>query len=81
MTDQQLLEAYASRQNEAAFGELMRRHGAMVYRACLRLLKDSHEAEDASQTVFVVLVRKAGKLLKGNLSSWLYRQNHGSARI
>ncbi|MEI6149375.1 MAG: RNA polymerase sigma factor [bacterium] len=84
MTDAELLEAYSSRQDEpfggaqgeAAFGELMGRHGAMVYRACLRLLKDSHEAEDASQAVFVVLARKAGKLRKGNLSSWLYRVAH-----
>jgi RNA polymerase sigma factor (sigma-70 family) len=47
-----------------------------VYRACHRLLKDAHEAEDASQAVFVVLARKAGKLRKGDLSAWLYRVAH-----
>lgn len=84
MTDAQLLQAYSSRQDEpfgvaqgeAAFGELMRRHGAMVYRACHRLLKDAHEAEDASQAVFVVLARKAGGLRKGDLAAWLYRVAH-----
>ena len=76
MTDAQLLEAYSSREGEAAFGELMRRHGAMVYRACHRLLKDSYEAEDASQAVFVVLARKAGGLRKGDLAAWLYRVAH-----
>ena len=84
MTDAQLLEAYSSRedesfgvaQGEAAFGELMRRHGTMVYRACHRLLKDPHEAEDASQAVFVVLARKAGGLRKGDLAAWLYRVAH-----
>ena len=84
MTDTELLEAYSSRrdapfgvvQGEAAFTELMRRHGAMVYRACHRLLKDPHEAEDATQAVFVVLARKAGGLRKGDLAAWLYRVAH-----
>ncbi len=76
MTDAELLVAYSSRQDEGAFGELMRRHGTMVYRACHRLLKDPHEAEDASQAVFVVLARKAGGLRKGDLAAWLYRVAH-----
>jgi RNA polymerase sigma factor (sigma-70 family) len=76
MTDAELIEAYSSRADEGAFDELMRRHGAMVYRACHRLLKDAHEAEDASQAVFVVLARKAGGLRKGDLSAWLYRVAH-----
>jgi RNA polymerase sigma factor (sigma-70 family) len=76
LTDAELMEAYSSRQDEGAFGELMRRHGAMVYRACHRLLKDAHEAEDASQAVFVVLARKAGGLRKGDLAAWLYRVAH-----
>ncbi len=76
MTDAQLLEAYSSRQDDVAFGELMKRHGSLVYRACHRLLKDAHEAEDASQAVFVVLARKAGGLRKGDLAAWLYRVAH-----
>jgi RNA polymerase sigma factor (sigma-70 family) len=76
LTDAELMDAYSSRQDEGAFGELMRRHGAMVYRACHRLLKDAHEAEDASQAVFVVLARKAGGLRKGDLAAWLYRVAH-----
>ncbi len=45
----------------------------MVYQACLRILRDAHEAEDASQAAFVVLARKARKLKsKGNLAAWLH---------
>ncbi len=76
LTDAELLDAYSSRQDDTAFGELMKRHGAMVYRACHRMLKDAHEAEDASQAVFVVLARKAGGLRKNDLSAWLYRVAH-----
>ncbi len=75
-TDADLLEAYASKRDNVAFGELMRRHTAMVYHACYRLLKDACEAEDASQAVFLVLARKADRLRKDNLSAWLYRVAH-----
>ena len=40
------------------------RHGAMVYRVCFRTLSDKHEAEDASQAVFMALADKASKLRK-----------------
>ena len=84
MSDTELIDAYVSRQDEsvgaarreAAFAELVRRHGTLVYRACHRLLKDHHEARDASQAVFVILARKAGGLRKGELAAWLYRVAH-----
>jgi RNA polymerase sigma factor (sigma-70 family) len=76
-TDTELLAAYASNGDEAAFAELARRHGAMVYRTCLRVLTSREEAEDASQAAFLVLVRRARSLSKeGNLAAWL----HGVAR-
>jgi RNA polymerase sigma factor (sigma-70 family) len=84
MSDTELIDAYVSRQDEsvgaarreAAFAELVRRHGTLVYRACHRLLKDHDEARDASQAVFVILARKAGGLRKGDLAPWLYRVAH-----
>jgi RNA polymerase sigma factor (sigma-70 family) len=72
-TDAELLNDYVSTGDEAAFGELVTRHGAFVHRTCLRLLKDAHEAEDACQAVFLVLARKARRLRGGDLSAWLYR--------
>jgi RNA polymerase sigma factor (sigma-70 family) len=76
-TDAELLAAYASRGEQAAFAELARRHGTMVYRTCLRVLSLREEAEDASQATFIVLLRKARSLSKkGNLAAWL----HGVAR-
>ncbi len=78
-TDAELLNDYVSRGDDAAFGELVARHGAFVHRACLRLLKDEHEAQDACQTVFLVLTRKARRLRCGDLSAWLYRVGHLAA--
>ena len=71
-TDTELVAAYLKTNDEAAFGELMARHQAMVYRACLRMIGDHHEAEDAAQAVFITLARKASSLWERELSSWLY---------
>ncbi len=76
-TDGALLTAYIKRNNEADFAEIVNRHRGMVYRVCLRTLGDAQEAEDATQAVFAVLLRKARSVTKrDSLSSWL----HGTAR-
>ena len=41
---------------------LYRQYGPAVYRRCLRLLKDRDAAQDATQEVFVKLVRDIAKL-------------------
>ncbi len=72
-TDAELLEAFAESRDQAAFAELVARYGAMVYRVCFRTLRDMHEAEDASQAVFLALVEKASTLRReGTLASWLH---------
>src|SRR6476660_282687 len=52
---------------------LMRRHGPMVLGVCQRVLRNVHDAEDAFQATFLVLVRKASSLRSREaLASWLY---------
>src|SRR5579859_4021110 len=73
LTDAQLLEGYVSRKDEAAFEALVRRHGPMVLGVCRRILGGTHDAEDAFQAVFLVLVRKAATVLPREMvGSWLY---------
>jgi RNA polymerase sigma factor (sigma-70 family) len=74
LTDQQLLRDYAERRSEAAFAELVRRHVDLIYSAALRLVCDSHLAEDVTQGAFVALARSAPQLTeRAVLSGWLHR--------
>jgi RNA polymerase sigma factor (sigma-70 family) len=79
LTDGQLLEGYVSSREEAAFAALLRRHGPMVWGVCRRLLP-YHEAEDAFQATFLVLVKKAASVKPRELvGNWLYGVAHQTA--
>jgi RNA polymerase sigma factor (sigma-70 family) len=72
-TDRQLLEAFAARGDEAAFAELVGRHGPMVLRVCRRVLRHEQDAEDAFQATFLTLARNALGVRKGGaLAAFLH---------
>ena len=71
--DGQLLQRFAMLGDSAAFDALLGRHGSMVWGVCRRLLGDDHDAEDAFQATFLVLVRNARSISKqDSAGSWLY---------
>jgi RNA polymerase sigma factor (sigma-70 family) len=73
LTDGQLLERFLAAREEAAFEVLVRRHGPMVLGVCRRVLSNAHDAEDAFQASFLVLIRKGTALLpRQTLGNWLY---------
>src|SRR5947209_11593451 len=71
--DRQLLDSYLNQSDETAFEALVRRYGAMVLGICRRILRHEHDAEDAFQATFVVLMRKGASITqREHLGSWLY---------
>ena len=72
-TDVRLLTAFVKERDETAFAALVERHGAMVWSVCRRVLGSHHDAEDAFQATFLVLVRKAASVRPpGMVGNWLY---------
>ncbi len=73
-SDGELLQRYVDGRDEAAFAALMRRHGAMVFAVCQSVLRQHHDAEDASQATFLILTQKAGSIRRQDgLGGWLQR--------
>jgi RNA polymerase sigma factor (sigma-70 family) len=73
LPDRDLLEHFLGRGDSAAFAALVRRHGPTVLGVCRRVLNNAHDAEDAFQATFLVLVRKGRSITKREaLGSWLY---------
>jgi RNA polymerase sigma factor (sigma-70 family) len=72
-SDAALLESYTGHADPDAFAALVRRHGPMVWGVCRRLLRDPHDADDAFQATFLVLVHKAGSIAPRHaVGNWLY---------
>jgi RNA polymerase sigma factor (sigma-70 family) len=71
--DADLLGRFTAQRDEAAFADLVRRHGPMVLGVCRRILKNAADAEDAFQATFLILVKKAAGIARpGALGCWLH---------
>ena len=77
LSDAQLLERFLGQGDAEAFEALVARHGPMVLSVCRAILRDPHDAEDAFQATFLVLVKNGG-MIRGRdaLAGWLHRVAH-----
>jgi RNA polymerase sigma factor (sigma-70 family) len=77
MSDAELLERFLARRDDSAFEALLERHGPMVLGVCRQLVHDEHDADDAFQASFLMLVRKAESLRHhGTVGGWLFRVSY-----
>ena len=79
--DDELVVRYAHGRDEAAFAELVRRHGGMVLAVCRRVVRNAADADDVFQATFLVLARKAGAIRPpGAVGAWLHGVAFRTAR-
>ena len=77
MTDVELLERFVDHNDRQAIAAIIARHGPVVMGACRRILKNEHDASDAFQVTFLVLLKKASSLGHySTLAGWLYNVAH-----
>jgi hypothetical protein len=62
-TDMDLLRQYADGNSDAAFATLVSRHVDLVFSADLRKTGNPHATEEITQAVFIILAKKAGRIV------------------
>ena len=81
LNDGELLNRYAAHRDQAAFGELARRHLHWVYSAAQRITRDAQLAEDVTQGVFLLLAQKATQLSRHpQITGWLFKATQFGAQ-
>ncbi len=74
MNDTECVRRYLKDHDQEAFRCLVERYSGMVYGVALRQTSQASLAEEAAQTVFIQLAKKAAALRNpASLASWLYR--------
>lgn len=71
--DEELIRKISDKDLQA-FRQLVERYKLLVYNTCYNLLNDHHQAEEASQDVFLKIYRSAGSFRhRSKVSTWIYR--------
>ena len=74
MSDWELLQKYVKERSNDAMNVLVQRHAGMVHGVAQRELRDAALADDVTQAVFLVLMRRAKALSRKTvIAGWLFR--------
>ncbi len=73
-SDEELINLYTKTGNESAFNEIVSRYANKIYGFALRITRNSSDAEEVFQEVFLTLTKKLDTFRgESKFSSWLYR--------
>lgn len=71
-TDEELVARYRNSHDSIYVGELYLRYTHLVYGTCLKYLKDSNDAKDATMQIFELLIRELKRHHITTFKPWLY---------
>jgi RNA polymerase sigma factor (sigma-70 family) len=81
LTDLELVKAFQSKHDKAAYAELYNRYFPKVKLYCLKSLEDEQDAQDAAQEVFLKVFEKLSTLQKPQLwVAWLFSITRNQVR-
>jgi len=73
-SDEELVKIFAETRDEAAFDEIVGRYSDRIYGFALRITRNTDDAEEVLQEVFLTLTKKLDTFRgESKFSSWLYR--------
>lgn len=74
VADEALVSLYVNNKNEDAFNQIVERYNDIIFGFAMKLLRNTQDAEEVNQDVFLILATKL-HTFKGNskFSTWLYR--------
>src|SRR5262249_29249645 len=79
--DVELLARFVESGDEESFRALVGRYGRSVWAACLAVLGDPHDAEDAFQAAFMALARRAATIdARRGIGPWVRSAARAAAR-
>jgi len=78
LTDMEVVSRYTAGHDPEFIGELFKRYHHLVFGVCLKYLRDSESAKDATLDIFETLPLKLEKQIIQHFSSWLHSltRNH-----
>ena len=73
-SDERLVGLYVNNHDEEAFNHIFHRYSDMIMGFAMKLIRNSYDAEEIKQEVFLILTAKL-HTFKGNskFSTWLYK--------
>ena len=71
-SDAEILALWSESRDAEAFTEIVSRYAALVYTACLRILRNAAEAEDLTQQCFLELAQRP-PIIRTSLGGWLHQ--------
>src|SRR5262249_16231171 len=80
-SDVELLARFVEKGDQNAFHALVGRYGKSVWAACMAVLGDSHDAEDAFQSAFLALAKRAQTVdARRGIGPWVRSAARAAAR-